>query len=96
MDHVKWINSGHKEDNRIFSSEIEAKEWAVALYPDFVAYLGIQRNVGYATPDDKVIKHLAVFFPQWADYYNLQVDICTEKLQIDGQTNQKIWTQQKI
>ena len=96
MDNVKWINGSYKEDNRIFGSEIEAKEWADSLYSDFVAYLDNQSNIGYATPDEKVVKYLASFFPQWADYNNLQVDVRIEKTIIDGQTVYKIWTGQKI
>ncbi len=75
MENVKWINGGYKEDNRIFGSEFEAKEWTDTLYLDFVAYFGNQINVGYATPDEKVIKYLASFLHQWADYNNLQVDV---------------------
>ncbi|MEI2358720.1 hypothetical protein, partial [Mesobacillus zeae] len=92
LKNVKWINGSYKEDNRIFGSEFEAKEWTDALYPDFVAYLGNKINVGYATPDEKVIKYLASFLPQWADYNNLKVDVCTEKTKIDGQIIYKIWT----
>ena len=96
MDNVKWINGDYKEDNRIFGSEFEAKEWAEALYPDFVAYLGDQMNVGYATPDEKVIKHLVSILPQWAGYNNLQVEVSTEKTKINSQIVYKIWTEQKI
>ncbi len=95
MDNVRWINGSYKEGSQIFDSEFEAKEWADALNPDIVAYLGIQNNVGYASPDEKVIKYLAAFLPQWADYNNVQVEVCTEKIKIDGQTIYKIWTQQK-
>ncbi|WHT47307.1 hypothetical protein QNH10_13965 [Sporosarcina thermotolerans] len=62
MENVKWINGSHKEDNRIFDSEFEVKEWTEALYPDFVAYLSNKNNVGYATPDEKVINYLASLF----------------------------------
>jgi len=64
MENVKWINGSHKEDNRIFDSEFEVKEWTEALYPDCVAYLSDKNNVGYATPDEKEIKYLASFFSQ--------------------------------
>ncbi|WP_066299122.1 hypothetical protein [Bacillus sp. FJAT-29937] len=96
MDNVKWLNGGYKEDNRIFDSEFEAKEWADALYSDFVAYFGNQNDIGYASLDEKVIKYLAAFLPQWADYNNVQVEVCAEKIKIDGQTIYKIWSQQKI
>lgn len=92
MENVKWINGSHKEDNRIFDSEFEVEEWAEALYPDFVAYLSEINNVGYATPDEKVIKYLASLFPQWADYINLQIGVCTGKIEIDGKIIYKIWT----
>lgn len=86
MENVIWINGRHNEDNRIFDSEFEAKEWTEALYPDFVAYLSNKNNVGYATPDEKVIKYLVSLFPQWADYNNLQIGVCTGKTEINGQT----------
>ena len=92
MENVKWINGSHKEDNRIFDSEFEVKEWAEALYPDFVAYLSYKNDVGYATLDEKVIKYLASLFPQWADYINLKIGVCTGKTEINGQIIFKIWT----
>lgn len=92
LENVKWINGNYKEDNRIFDSEFEVKEWSEALYPDFVAYLNDKTNVGYATPDEKVIKYLASLFPQWAAYINIQVDVCTGKTEINGQIIYKIWT----
>lgn len=92
MENVIWINGSHKEDNRIFDSEFEAKEWSEALYPDFVAYLSNKNNVGYATPDEKVIKYLVSLFPQWGDYINLQIGDCTGKTEINGQIIYKIWT----
>lgn len=92
MGNIKWISEGYIEGSRIFDSEFEAREWADALYPDFAAFIGNQMNVGYATPDEKVIKYLAAFFPQWAEYNNVQVDICTEKTEIDDQIIYKIWT----
>ena len=85
MESVKWINGSHKEDNRVFDSEFEVKEWTEALYPNFVAYLSNKNNVGYATPDERVIKYLAFLFPQWAVYNNMQIDACTEKTEINGQ-----------
>jgi len=92
MKNVIWINGIHKEDNRIFDSEFEVDEWARALYPDFVAYVSDQTNVGYATPDEKVINYLASLFPKWAVNINLQVNVCTGKTEINGQIIYKIWT----
>ncbi|KGR79677.1 hypothetical protein [Ureibacillus sinduriensis] len=92
MGDVNWLNGSHKEENRIFDSEFEAKEWAEALYPDFVAYLSDKNNVGYATPDEKVIKYLTALFPQWASYINLQIGVCTGKTETNDQIIYKIWT----
>ncbi|MFB7159718.1 hypothetical protein [Lysinibacillus sp. NPDC056232] len=92
MENVKWINGSYKEDNRIFDSEFEVKEWTEALYPDFVAYLSDKNNVGYATPDGKIIKYLASLFPQWAVYNKLQIGVCTGQTEIDGQIIHKICT----
>lgn len=92
IENVIWINGSHREDNRIFDSEFEVEEWARALYSDFAAYLSDQTNVGYATPDEKVINYLESLFPSWADYINLQVGVCTGKTEINGQIIYKIWT----
>lgn len=92
MENVKWINGSHKEDNRIFDSEFEVKEWTEALYPDFVAYLNNDNNVGYITPDEKVIKYLTSLFPQWANYINLQIGVCKDKTEINGEIIYRIWT----
>lgn len=92
VENVNWINGSHKEDNRIFDSEFEVKVWTEALYPDFVAYLSDKSNVGYATPDEKVIIYLASLFPQWAVSINLQIGVCTGKTEINGQIIYKIWT----
>ena len=92
MGKVMWINGSHKEDNRIFDSEFEVEEWARALYPDFVAFLSNHTNVGYATPDEKVINYLAVLFPQWAHNLDLKVRVCTTKIEKNGQIIYKIWT----
>jgi hypothetical protein len=96
MENVRWINGNYKEDNRIFDSEIQAEEWVDALYPDFVPYLFNKINVGYATPDEKVIKYLANYLPEWARFNNVNVSIHIEKINKDGQVIFIIWTQQKI
>jgi hypothetical protein len=93
MENVKWINGSYKEDNRIFDSEFEAEEWTDALYPDFVPFLANKMNVGYKTPDEKVIKYLADFLPGWACSNDINVRICTEKTTVDGQIIYKIWTE---
>ncbi|MFE8697558.1 hypothetical protein ACFYKT_14540 [Cytobacillus sp. FJAT-53684] len=94
MNHIKWVNGSCKEDNRIFDSEFEAEKWADSIYPDFIAYFGYKQDVGYATPDKKVIKHLEVLMPQWAAYNNLQVNVRTEHSKLDGRIIYKIWTEQ--
>ncbi|MRX56569.1 hypothetical protein GJU41_21715 [Bacillus idriensis] len=94
MENVKWINGSYKEDNRIFDSEFEAEEWTDALYPDFAVFLFNKINVGYATPDEKVIKYLAYYLPKWAGNNNISFSICTEETKIDGQIIYKIWTEQ--
>ncbi len=79
MENVKWINGSYKEDNRIFDSEIQAEEWVDILYPDFGPYLFNKINVGYASPDEKVIKYLANYLPKWVRYINENVSIHTER-----------------
>ncbi|NRD76576.1 hypothetical protein HPT25_03605 [Bacillus sp. BRMEA1] len=56
MGNITWINGNYKEDNRIFDSKNQAEEWADALLPDSSPYLLGKIDVGYATPDEKVIK----------------------------------------
>lgn len=46
MENIIWINGSTKEDNRIFPSDLEAREWGDALYSDFAAYLSKENNVG--------------------------------------------------
>ncbi|BDH61648.1 hypothetical protein MTP04_17780 [Lysinibacillus sp. PLM2] len=73
-------------------AQFSLAKYTEALYPDFVAYLSNKNNVGYATPDEKVIKYLVSLFPQWADNINLQIGVCTRKTEINGQIIYKIWT----
>jgi len=94
-ENIKWINGSYNEDNLIFNSKRQAEEWVDALYPDFVAYLSNNTNVGYASPDEKVIKYLASYLPEWASYNNVNVRIHTGKITKDGQTLYKIWSSQK-
>lgn len=92
MENIIWINGSSKEDNRIFASDLEARECAEALYSDFAAYLSKENNVGYASPDEKVIHYLLTILPQWAVYNHLKVEVCTEKINISGQIIYRIWT----
>ncbi len=94
-ENIKWINGSYIEDNRIFNSERQAEEWVDALYPDFVAYLSNNINVGYASPDEKVIKYLESYLPKWASYNNVNVSIHIGKITKDGQIIFEIWTSQK-
>ncbi|MDQ0202227.1 hypothetical protein J2S10_005461 [Neobacillus ginsengisoli] len=93
MGNIIWINGSYKEDSRVFDSDIQAQEWADALLPDFGPYLISQINVGYATPDEKVIKYLGNLLPDWASYNNVKICIHQEKTIVDGQVLYKIWTQ---
>ncbi|NRD78484.1 hypothetical protein HPT25_14045 [Bacillus sp. BRMEA1] len=94
MENIVWISGSYKEDNRIFNSKIQAEEWADALLPDFGPYLISKINVGYATPDEKVIKYLESILPKWASYNNVKISIHRDITTIDGQEIYKIWTQQ--
>jgi hypothetical protein len=94
VEYIIWINGSYKEDNRIFNSSIQAEEWADSLLPDFGPYLVSKVNVGYATPDEKVIKCLEYLLPKWASYNNVKITIHKEKTIVDGQEIYKIWAQQ--
>jgi hypothetical protein len=94
MENIVWINGSYEEDNRIFDSKRQAEEWTDALLPDFGPFLIRKMNVGYATPDEKVINYLESFLPKWASYNNVKISIQREKTIIDGQDIYKIWTQQ--
>lgn len=91
---IEWISSHYKEDNRIFDSEYEAWEWADGLLPDFVPSLAKRMNVGYATPDKKVIHHLETLLPKWAGYHDRDVTTKKEITTINGQVIYKIWTEE--
>ncbi|WP_026575631.1 hypothetical protein [Bacillus sp. UNC438CL73TsuS30] len=94
MEKIVWINGTYEEENRIFDTDIQAEEWVDALLPDFGPYLICQINVGYSTPDEKVINYLEYFLPKWASYNNVKISIHREKTIIDGKNIYKIWTQQ--
>lgn len=94
MGNIEWISGSYKEDSRIFDSKIQAEEWANALLPDFSPYLISKINVGYVTPDEKVIKYLEYILPKWASYNNVKISIHRDITIIDGQEIYKIWTQQ--
>ncbi|MEK5038668.1 hypothetical protein [Sporosarcina sp. FSL K6-3457] len=89
---VQWINGQYPEDKRIFDSEMEVFEWTNSLYPDFSNSLCREENVGYVTPDEKVIDYLTDLLPQWADYLNVQVIVHKDKIKEEGKIVYRIWT----
>ncbi|WP_139840760.1 hypothetical protein [Gottfriedia acidiceleris] len=92
MESVQWINGSYKEDNYIFETHRQAEMWANALYPDFALYLFSKTTVGYATPDEKVIKCLAELLPEWISYNNnTNGSICLGEEKINGKIIYKIW-----
>lgn len=94
MENIVWINGTYEEDNRIFDSSRQAEEWADALLPDFGPYLISKIDVGYATPDEKVIKYLECLLPVWAGYNNVKISIHRERKIKDGKEIYSIWTKQ--
>jgi len=97
MENVQWINGSYKEDNYIFETQLQAEMWADALYPDFGLYLHSKTNVGYATPDEKVIKCLSEFLPEWIIYNNnTNGSICLSEEKINGKIIYKIWVKNLI
>lgn len=91
MENIIWINGSYKEDHYIFKTHLQAEMWADALYSDFVIYLCSNKNVGYATPDEKVIKCLAVFLPEWINYNQSSGSICLGEEKVNGKIIYKIW-----
>lgn len=89
---IQWINGQYPEDERIFDSQMEVYEWTNSLYPDFSNGLFRVVNVGYATPDEKVIDSLTELLPQWAAYLNVQVTMHKDKIEINGKYIHRIWT----
>ncbi|MEK5068650.1 hypothetical protein [Sporosarcina sp. FSL K6-1508] len=89
---IQWLNGQYPEDKRIFDSQMEVYEWTNSLYPDFSNCLFSEINVGYGTPDEKVIDYLTELLPQWADYLNVEVIVHKDKIKEDGKYVYKIWT----
>ncbi|QFG00990.1 hypothetical protein PB01_20550 [Psychrobacillus glaciei] len=89
---IQWLSGQYSEDNRIFDSLFEAYEWTDSLYPEFLIYLVNKVNVGYATPDEKIIDYLTDFIPKWADYLNVKVTVIKEVTERNGKYIYKIWT----
>jgi hypothetical protein len=51
-------------------------------------------DVGYATPDEKVIKYLECLLPVWAGYNNVKISIHRDRKIKDGKEIYSIWTKQ--
>ncbi|WP_409368972.1 hypothetical protein [Lysinibacillus sp. 38-6] len=88
---IHWVNGQYREDNRIFDSQFEVYEWTDSLYQDFSHRFFREENVGYATPDAKVIDCLTELIPQWAEYTNVNVTLHRDKIEVDGKDLYRIW-----
>ena len=93
---IQWINGQYEEDNRIFDMETEVYEWTHSLYVDFLGGLVSQKNVGYATPDEKVTDKLSELLPKWADHLNVKVAVHRDKISINDRTLYRVWTSNGI
>ncbi|MEK3886676.1 hypothetical protein [Bacillus sp. FSL K6-3431] len=89
---IQWMNGQYPEDKRTFDSQMEVYEWTHSLYPDFSNCLFREINVGYGTPDEKVIDYLTELLPQWAGYLNVEVIVNKDKIKEDGKYVYRIWT----
>ncbi len=89
---IHWINGQYSEDNRIFDTKNEVYEWSNSLYGDFLGYLVSKVNVGYTTPDEKVINSLEKLIPKWANYLNIMVVVQKDKNNVNNKYLYRIWT----
>lgn len=89
---IHWVNGQSSEDNRIFDTKNEVYEWSNSLYGDFLGYLVSKGNVGYTTPDEKVIKSLDKLIPKWANYLNIMVVVQKDKINVNDKYLYRIWT----
>ena len=89
---IHWVNGQYREDDRIFDSQFEVYEWTDSLYQDFSNCFFREENVGYATPDVKVIDCLIELITQWAGYTNVNVILHSDKIEVDGKYMYRIWT----
>ncbi|MER2007116.1 MAG: hypothetical protein ABS939_06650 [Psychrobacillus sp.] len=89
---IQWINGQYAEDNRIFDMEMEVYEWSDSLYVDFLDCLVNKKNVGYATPDEKVTASLSELLPKWADYLNVKVAVHRDKINVNDIILYRVWT----
>ncbi|MFJ7666431.1 hypothetical protein ACIQXI_04945 [Lysinibacillus sp. NPDC097195] len=88
---IFWVNGQYQEDERIFDSQFEVYEWTDSLYQDFSNGFLRKENIGYATPDAKVIDCLTELIPQWAGYTNVNVTLHRDKVELDGKDMYRIW-----
>lgn len=58
----------------------------------FLKSLFREENVGYATPDVKVIDCLTELIPQWAGYINVVVVLHRDEIEVDGKYVYRVWT----
>lgn len=89
---IHWVNGQYREDNRIFDSPFEVYEWTDSLYQDFSNHFLREENVGYASPDVKVIDCLTELIPQWAIYINVVVILHRDVIEVDGKNVYRVWT----
>ena len=89
---IHWVNGQYPEDDRIFDSQFEVYEWSDSLYLDFSNCFFRKENVGYATPDIKVIECLTELIPQWAEYMSVNVKLHRDEIKVDGKSVYRIWT----
>ncbi len=88
---IIWVNGQYQEDERIFNSQFEVYEWTDSLYQDFSNGFLRKENIGYATPDAKVIDCLTELIPQWAGYTNVNITLHKDIIEIDGKDLYRIW-----
>ena len=89
---IHWVNGQYLEDNRIFDTENEVYEWSNSLYGDFLGCLVTKVNVGYTTPDEKVVNSLEKLIPKWANYLNIMVVVQKDKINVNNKYLYRIWT----
>ncbi|MEK5486980.1 MULTISPECIES: hypothetical protein [unclassified Lysinibacillus] len=89
---IYWVNGQYQEDEQIFDSQFEVYEWTDSLYQDFSNGFLRKENIGYATPDIKVIDCLTELIPQWAEYMNVYVTMHRDKIEVDCKKMYRIWT----
>lgn len=85
---IKWFHERDPVGNRIFDSWWEADEWADSILTDFYPF----DNIGYMTPDEKVMACLLRRLPPYIRGCDWEATVHTATDSIDGKTVFKIWT----